>query len=80
MSHIPYYGEDDLIDFRGRVYPAPELDAEDVLNQEDTVSLEELEDPAYDQMSRAGIDEQTATDTFLNMNGETRYVTDLYPR
>lgn len=32
---------------------------------------------AHDQMSRAGIDPMTATDTFIKMNGDTRYVTEV---
>lgn len=49
----------------------------DILDQEDTVSLEELEDTEQSQMDRAGLDDLTPVDTFINMNGESRFVTEI---
>jgi len=50
----------------------------DVLNADDTISLEELEEnePASD-FTTAGFSEVTEVDTFINMNGDTRYVTSI---
>ena len=50
----------------------------DVLNDDETISLqdlEELETPT--DFVTAGFAEETAVDTFINMNGDTRYVTSI---
>lgn len=84
MSHLFDYRREVVytedmgpMDWRGRVYPAPSLDAEDVLNQEDTISLEDLEADEHSEFSAAGFDEQTPVDTFIRMNGDNRYVTEI---
>ena len=54
------------------------MDPYDVLNQEDTISLEELEElETPTDFVTAGFAEETAVDTFINMNGATRYVTSI---
>lgn len=69
MSHIPYYEEYIL----EQIGPA----SDDVMDQSDTTSLSEIEEAEQDQLSTAGIDDLTAVDTFLNMQGDTTFVTDL---
>lgn len=69
MSHIPYYEEDIL----EQIGPA----SDDVMDQSDTVSLSEIEETEQDQLSTAGVDDLTAVDTFLTMQGDTTFVTDL---
>lgn len=51
--------------------------SEDVLDEVDTISIEELEGAEQDQLSTAGIDGLTAVDTFLNLQGDKTFVTDL---
>lgn len=54
------------------------LTSEDALDQEDTISLEDLrEEDEVDQMRKAGVHEGTPVDTFINMNGDTAYVTEI---
>lgn len=52
-------------------------DPADVLNRPDTISLEELETPEQSQMDRAGIMNATSVDTFIGLNGDTAYVTEI---
>jgi hypothetical protein len=52
-------------------------DEEDVLNRPDTISLEELETTEQSQMDRAGIMNETAADTFIGLNGDKIYVTEI---
>lgn len=50
-------------------------DAEDVLNQDDTISIEELDqDVVESDLTRAGIAEVTSVDKFIQLNGDTHYV------
>jgi len=50
----------------------------DVLDQPDTISIEELgETIGNDPMTIAGVDELTPVDTFLEMQGDTTYVTKI---
>lgn len=51
--------------------------SEDALDQLDTVGLHEIEEIEPDQLAIAGVDHLTATDTFLNMQGDRTFVTDL---
>lgn len=47
----------------------------DVLNQDDTISMQDLEEPETPtDFQTAGFAEETAVNTFINMNGDTRYV------
>lgn len=51
--------------------------SEDALDQYDTISLSDalaLEEQNEDAMKIAGISENTAVDTFLEMNGTTRFI------
>lgn len=53
---------------------------EDVLNQWDTISVQDLEEQEHEPASgftTAGFAEETAVDTFIHMNGDTRYVTSI---
>jgi len=51
---------------------------EDVLDQPETISIEELgEIIGNDQMTTAGVDDLTPVDTFLEMQGDTTYVTEI---
>lgn len=85
MSHIPYFDEDHAIVVRDGTTPPSVLDFEydasglswDILDQEDTLSLEDLEDIPQTEMERAGIDDLTPADTFLNMNGDSRFITEI---
>ena len=52
-------------------------DPADVLNRPDTISLEELETTEQSQMDRAGIMNETAADTFIGLNGDKIYVTEI---
>lgn len=70
MSHLPYYGEDEAHVESVEYF-------EDVLNQDDTISIEELEADEQSEMSRAGLDDLTPVDTFLNLNGESRFITEI---
>lgn len=52
----------------------------DVMNQNDSVSLEELQDAECnegytDELSRSGISEGTPTDVFITAQGDSTYVT-----
>jgi hypothetical protein len=50
-------------------------DAEDALNQDDTISIGDLDqDVVYSDLTRAGIAEPTSIDKFIQMNGDTSYV------
>ncbi len=51
----------------------------DALDQPDTCSIEELreDDGNYQPWEAAGIDQTTAVDTAVNMNGESHYVTEV---
>jgi len=49
----------------------------DVMDEHDTISIEELREEDYDQLSLAGVDDATPVDTFLDMQGRTSYVTEL---
>lgn len=69
MSHIPYYGEE----FADEIGPA----SEDVLDQADTVYLNDLEVDEPSELARAGVDDLTPVDTFLAMQGDRTYVTHL---
>lgn len=68
----------EAMDDRGRVYFAPDdLYDEDVMAQADTISIEELEPREKSQMEVAGLDDLTPVDTFIQMNGDARYVTEM---
>lgn len=54
----------------------PRLHDEDVYDLDETVSLEELEPYEQSQMERAGIDPLTPVDGFINMNGDTAFITE----
>ena len=51
--------------------------SEDVLDQDDTISISEITDNDQTSFERAGFAERTRVDTFLNMNGDTFFVTDI---
>jgi len=53
------------------------LFSEDVLDQDDTISISEITDNDQTSFERAGFAERTAVDTFLNMNGDACFVTDI---
>lgn len=54
----------------------PRLHDEDVYDLGETVSLEELEPYEQSQMGRAGVDPLTPVDGFINMNGDTAFITE----
>lgn len=67
MSNIPYYGEEDT-------YAEPYIDIYDAY---DRLSLQDYEPQPLSQRSIAGIDDLTPVDTFLSMQGDTTYVTEV---
>jgi hypothetical protein len=52
------------------------LSYEDVYDQNDLISLDELEPYEQSQMERAGVDPMTPVDGFINMNGDTAFITE----
>lgn len=53
------------------------VNGEDVMDETDTISIEELREDDYDQLSLAGVSEGTPVDKFLAMQGNTSYVSEL---
>ena len=52
------------------------LSYEDVYDQDDNISLEELEPYEQSQMERAGVDPLTPVDGFISMNGDKAFITE----
>lgn len=52
------------------------LSYEDVYDQDDNISLDELEPYEQSQMERAGVDPLTPVDGYINMNGDTAFITE----
>lgn len=53
------------------------LSYEDVYDQDDNISLDELEPNEQSQMERAGVDPLTPVDGFINMNGDKTFITEI---
>jgi hypothetical protein len=74
MAHTPYCAMNMTETWMDVLNDNP-ADPEDVLNQRDTISIEELRDHELTAQELAGIDDLTPTDTFMKINGDTAYVT-----